>query len=182
MTSGEGKKLMIPPATSWGCVAITFFVITFQVARSVQAKRDFEPAPDLIRGNLGKSISSGYRLAPVWRLLCWFPSGLANFVVENFDRKSKNSFSLLNLRLAQDRLGSGWQMWLFTSLSFVGPLSAFVNLTAMANGENQDNHFLVLYVAQYSVVSNSISPESGSISPQRFSKMPGVFASLDPVV
>ena len=68
------------------------------------------------------------------------------------------------------------------NVSFCGPLSAFVNLTAMANGENQDNHFLVLYVAQYSVVSNSISPESGSISPQRFSKMPGVFASLDPVV
>ena len=57
-----------------------------------------------------------------------------------------------------------------------------VNLTAMANGENQNNHFLVLYVAQDSVVSNSISPETGPISPQRFSKMPGVFASLDPVV
>jgi len=57
-----------------------------------------------------------------------------------------------------------------------------VNLTAMANGENQDNHFLVLYVAQDSVVSNSISPESGPITSQRFSKMPGVFASLDPVV
>ena len=73
-------------------------------------------------------------------------------------------------------------MCILQTFPFVGPLSAFVNLTAMANGENQDNHFLVLYVAQYSVVSNSISPESGSISPQRFSKMPGVFASLDPVV
>jgi len=57
-----------------------------------------------------------------------------------------------------------------------------VNLTAVANGENQDNHFLVLYVAEHSVVSNPISPESGPISPQRFSKMPGIFASLDPIV
>ncbi|MDD3248820.1 MAG: hypothetical protein PHF23_00400 [Smithellaceae bacterium] len=65
---------------------------------------------------------------------------------------------------------------------FSFPLSAFVNLTAMANGENQDNHFFVLYLAQHSVVSNSISPESGAITSQRFSKMPGVFASLNPVV
>jgi len=39
-----------------------------------------------------------------------------------------------------------------------------VNLTAVANGENQDNPFLVLDVAQDSVVSNSISPESGPIT------------------
>ena len=73
-------------------------------------------------------------------------------------------------------------MCILQTFPFVGPLSTFVNLTAMANGENQDNHFLVLYVAQDSVVSNSISPETGPISPQRFSKMPGVFTSLDPVV
>jgi hypothetical protein len=57
-----------------------------------------------------------------------------------------------------------------------------VNLAAVANGENQDNDFLVLYIAKYSVVSNSISPEPGPISSRRFSKMPGVFASLDPIV
>jgi len=61
-------------------------------------------------------------------------------------------------------------------------LSALVNLTAMANGENQDNHFLVLYVAEHPVVSNSISPESGPIASRWFSEMPGVFTSFDPVV
>ena len=61
-------------------------------------------------------------------------------------------------------------------------LFAFVNLTAEANGENQDYYFLVLYVAQHPVVANSISPEADPITSQRFSKMPGVFASLDPVI
>jgi hypothetical protein len=71
----------------------------------------------------------------------------------------------------------------FFSASRAGvSLSAFVNLTAMANGENQDYYFLVLYVAQHPVVANSISPEAGPLTSQRFSKMPGVFASLDPVI
>jgi hypothetical protein len=37
-------------------------------------------------------------------------------------------------------------------------------------------------IAQYPVVSNSVSPEADAITLQRFPKMPGVFASLYPVV
>jgi len=52
----------------------------------------------------------------------------------------------------------------------------------MANCQNQDNHVFVLYVAQYPVVSNPISPEADVITLQRFSKMSGIFASFYPVV
>ena len=61
-------------------------------------------------------------------------------------------------------------------------LSPFVNLPAMTNCQNQDNHVFVLDVAQYPIVSNPVSPEAGVVTLQRFSKMPGVFASLNPVV
>jgi len=61
-------------------------------------------------------------------------------------------------------------------------LSASVNLPTMTNCQNQDNHFFVLDVAQYPIVSGSVSPESDVITLQRSPKMPGVFASLYPVV
>ena len=64
----------------------------------------------------------------------------------------------------------------------ISQLPPFVNLPAMTNCQNQDNHVFVLDVAQYPIVSNPVSPEAGVVALQRFSKMPGGFASLNPVV
>ncbi len=64
----------------------------------------------------------------------------------------------------------------------ISQLPPFVNLPAMTNCQNQDNHVFVLDVAQYPIVSNPVSPEAGVVTLQRFSKMPGVFASLNPIV
>lgn len=64
----------------------------------------------------------------------------------------------------------------------IGQVNSPVNLPTMTNCQNQDNHVFVLDVTQHPIVSNPVSPEAGVITLQRFSKMPGIFASLYPVV
>jgi len=59
---------------------------------------------------------------------------------------------------------------------------AFVYFPAMTDVQNQDHHLFILDVAQQPVVSNPIPPKAGAIPFQRFSKMPRVFAPLDPFV
>ena len=52
----------------------------------------------------------------------------------------------------------------------------------MADCQNQNNYVVVLNVAQHPVVSNPISPEAGPVAFQRFSKVPGILASLNSVI
>ena len=48
--------------------------------------------------------------------------------------------------------------------SFNSQLSVFVNLSAMTNCQNQDNHIFVLDITQHPIVSNPVSPEAGVIT------------------
>ena len=52
----------------------------------------------------------------------------------------------------------------------------------MTDCKNQDNYVFVPDVTQDPIVSNTVPPKAAVITLQRFSKMPGVFAALYPVV
>jgi len=61
-------------------------------------------------------------------------------------------------------------------------LSLSIYLPAMADCQYQNNQLFVLNFAQHSIDTDSISPESGLVSLQWFSKMPGVLAPLDSII
>ncbi len=46
-------------------------------------------------------------------------------------------------------------------------LSTFINLSAMANCQYQDNHIFVLDVTDYPIVSNPVSPKADAIALER---------------
>ena len=52
----------------------------------------------------------------------------------------------------------------------------------MTNCQNKDNYLLILNITQNPVISNTISPKPGMVALQWFSKMPGIFTSLNPVI
>lgn len=60
--------------------------------------------------------------------------------------------------------------------------STLVDMSAVADGQDQHHYFLVLDVAKHSEVADTVSPDTGMITLQWLSEMPGVFAPLDPVV
>ena len=57
-----------------------------------------------------------------------------------------------------------------------------VNILAVANRDHKYNQFLILDLAQYSEISDAISPQSTEICLQSFAELPGILIACYPFV